>query len=321
MKSGPTIIMVMFEPAVVDLASNYRAFYKKMQKHQLVPNDMSVDEFEHSALFRKLRGHYVYHRVNKRHQNTRRSLLGVISEKSILGSIAISNVFIIKATASIFEHIRVHPEVLEINTIETFAVKLESSAVRKKTATRTTKEGAGIESKRASSKAVAMQAMRVFKLSQSLAEEPEIQWNVYRIGAADVWERYRRFGEGIVVGVADSGAFFEHPGISQNYRGRADGAITGLNHNYSWWDGVRQKIPYTLPSRCTLASDAPCDDRGHGSHCISTAVGKDGLGIAPGAKWIACRNMEQGFGTTVTYLNCLNFFLAPHDLEVSSCFE
>jgi subtilisin family serine protease len=47
----------------------------------------------------------------------------------------------------------------------------------------------------------------------------------------------------------------------------------------------------------------------------STAVGQDGIGVAPGARWMACRNMDNGLGAPVTYLLCLNFFLAPHDLD------
>src|SRR5213075_42308 len=32
----------------------------------------------------------------------------------------------------------------------------------------------------------------------------------------------------------------------------------------------------------------------------------------PGAKWIGCRNMDQGDGTPATYMECLEFFLAPY---------
>ena len=46
--------------------------------------------------------------------------------------------------------------------------------------------------------------------------------------------------------------------------------------------------------------------KGHGTHTIGTAVGDDGLGnqigMAPGAKWIGCRNMDQGNGTPARYM-------------------
>ena len=52
---------------------------------------------------------------------------------------------------------------------------------------------------------------------------------------------------------------------------------------------------------------------------MGTAVGDDGagnqIGVAPGAKWIACRNMDEGVGRPSTYIECLQFFLAPTDLN------
>jgi subtilisin family serine protease len=36
------------------------------------------------------------------------------------------------------------------------------------------------------------------------------------------------------------------------------------------------------------------------------------VGVAPGARWIGCRNMDQGWGTPASYLECLEFFLAPY---------
>jgi subtilisin family serine protease len=36
--------------------------------------------------------------------------------------------------------------------------------------------------------------------------------------------------------------------------------------------------------------------------------------MAPGAVWIGCRNMNNGFGTPATYLECFEWFLAPYAL-------
>ena len=67
-------------------------------------------------------------------------------------------------------------------------------------------------------------------------------------------------------------------------------------------------------------SPEPCDDNGHGTHTTGTTVGDDGagnqIGVAPGAKWIGCRNMDQGNGTPATYTECFQFFIAPTDLKV-----
>jgi subtilisin family serine protease len=37
--------------------------------------------------------------------------------------------------------------------------------------------------------------------------------------------------------------------------------------------------------------------------------------MAPGAKWIGCRNMDQGIGTPATYLECFEFLLAPYPVN------
>jgi subtilisin family serine protease len=45
-------------------------------------------------------------------------------------------------------------------------------------------------------------------------------------------------------------------------------------------------------------------------------VGDDGagnqVGVAPGARWIGCRNMDHGNGRPSTYIACNQFFLAPY---------
>jgi subtilisin family serine protease len=47
-------------------------------------------------------------------------------------------------------------------------------------------------------------------------------------------------------------------------------------------------------------------------------VGDDGagnqIGVAPGAKWIGCRNMNVGDGTPASYTECFQFMIAPTDL-------
>src|SRR5947199_8195216 len=34
--------------------------------------------------------------------------------------------------------------------------------------------------------------------------------------------------------------------------------------------------------------------------------------MAPGARWIGCRNMDRGNGTPARYIECMEFFLAPY---------
>jgi subtilisin family serine protease len=60
----------------------------------------------------------------------------------------------------------------------------------------------------------------------------------------------------------------------------------------------------------------PCDDDQHGTHTTGTMAGDDRsqnhIGVSPDSKWIACRNMDAGFGSPATYLECFQYFLAPH---------
>ena len=93
-------------------------------------------------------------------------------------------------------------------------------------------------------------------------------------------------------------------------------AGTGQNadHNYNWHDSIHDSIG----NPCGNDSPLPCDDIGHGTHTIGTAIGDDGMGnqigMAPSAKWIGCRNMDQGNGTPARYLECMEWFLAPYPI-------
>ncbi len=136
-----------------------------------------------------------------------------------------------------------------------------------------------------------------------------VEWGIARTNAPEVWAMGFT-GQGIVVGGQDTGVDWTHPAIRNQYRGW-DG--TTANHDYNWHDAVHN------PSNpCGADSAEPCDDHGHGTHTIGTVVGDDGganqIGMAPGARWIACRNMDQGNGTPATYLECFEFFLAPYPI-------
>jgi len=93
-----------------------------------------------------------------------------------------------------------------------------------------------------------------------------------------------------------------------------------VDHNYNWHDAIHTISPLSGDSinPCGLDVKEPCDDYGHGTHTMGTMIGLDGdeqIGVAPGAKWCACRNMERGNGSPFTYLECFQWFLAPTDLN------
>ena len=126
-----------------------------------------------------------------------------------------------------------------------------------------------------------------------------IEWGVSRVNADDVWTLDGKRGEGIVVASADTGVEWTHPAIQGKYRGWNG---TTASHDFNWFDAIADTV-------------APLDDNNHGTHTTGTMVGDDGganqIGVAPGAQWIACRNMDHGVGQPSTYIACNQFFLAP----------
>ncbi len=120
-------------------------------------------------------------------------------------------------------------------------------------------------------------------------------------------------GQDIVVGSADTGVRWTHNALKPHYRGW-DGQ--NADHNYNWHDAIHDSVN----NPCGNDSPFPCDDNSHGSHTTGTMIGDDGMGnqvgMAPGAKWIACRNIDgpQDLGSPARYIECMEFFLAPYPI-------
>ena len=116
-------------------------------------------------------------------------------------------------------------------------------------------------------------------------------------------------GQNIVIASADTGQRWTHNALKPHYRGW-DGQ--NADHDYNWHDSIHD----STGNPCGNDSPFPCDDFFHGSHTTGTAIGDDGMGnqigMAPGAQWIGCRNMDVGNGTPARYIECMEFFLAPY---------
>ncbi|HEV2827115.1 MAG TPA: S8 family serine peptidase [Pyrinomonadaceae bacterium] len=141
------------------------------------------------------------------------------------------------------------------------------------------------------------------------------EWGVLNVNAPAVWA-LGFTGQGITIGNEDTGMRWTHNALKPKYRG-----WNGLtaDHNFNWHDSIHSQIPGSpAVNPCGRSVSEPCDDQGHGTHTTGTTVGDDGagnqIGVAPGAKWIGCRNMDQGNGTPATYTECFQFFIAPTDL-------
>ena len=153
---------------------------------------------------------------------------------------------------------------------------------------------------------------KTFVSANAKAEEAPaaIEWGITKTKADQVWALGYK-GEGVTVAGEDTGYKWDHAALKKQYRGW-DGSKA--DHNYNWHDAIHEG-----GSNCGANAQAPCDDQEHGTHTMGTIVGSDGgsnqIGMAPGARWMGCRNMNENVGTLESYIECFEFFLAPTDLK------
>lgn len=113
------------------------------------------------------------------------------------------------------------------------------------------------------------------------------EWGVDRIRAPEVWASLHVSGTGAVVAGMDTGVDWLHPALRERYRGYAPHGPA--NHVYNWYDATGGAL-------------YPVDGHGHGTHTMGAIVGQDGVGVAPGAQWIAVKvlnNQGQGYDSWI----------------------
>ena len=124
---------------------------------------------------------------------------------------------------------------------------------------------------------------------------PSRAWNLTRIGAVDAWDAGIT-GAGSLVAIVDTGVDMRQAGLAAKVL--RDAAERPL-----WRDFISGK-------------PAPDDDHGHGTHLTATVLG-DAYGVAPGARWIACRAVSVSRQATTVdadaVLSCLQWLLNPDD--------
>lgn len=119
-----------------------------------------------------------------------------------------------------------------------------------------------------------------------------IQWGIAKVQAEQVWKTGNK-GQGILVSTIDTGVRGTHEILKDNYVG---------NDKHGWFD------PYTN-------SKTPNDGNGHGSHTMGTICGANGYGVAPEAKWMACKGCDTNRCTEAALLGCGEFTLCPTDTD------
>jgi subtilisin family serine protease len=129
-------------------------------------------------------------------------------------------------------------------------------------------------------------------ISNSNGEESILaEANIEKVKAPEAWAAGFD-GTGSVIGIIDTGARITHEALHASYRGST----------HSWFN------PYAQTA-------TPADGHGHGTHVTGIVAGSQasGIGVAPGAKWIACKGLnDQGSGTQSALISCGQFMTCPH---------
>ncbi|KAF0701171.1 Aste57867_8322 [Aphanomyces stellatus] len=113
------------------------------------------------------------------------------------------------------------------------------------------------------------------------------EWGVDKIGAPSLWAKGTT-GQDVVVANIDTGVRYTHEALAENWR-----------TEFGWLDAVGN-------------STTPVDYMGHGSHCMGSIAGSHGLGVAPGAQWVACASCNaQGQCPQEAIIKCAQFLLCP----------
>ena len=146
-----------------------------------------------------------------------------------------------------------------------------------------------------------------------LTERRAVEDGPAQVRAPEAWARGHR-GQGTTVGIIATGVDWDHPALKASYRGW-DGATAG--HDYSWYDPIGADVSGNGTNPCGFSAPDPCDDTGTGTSLAGVVAGDDGganqIGVAPGARWIGCRALEENAFSEEALKACLQFMLAPTD--------
>uniref|UniRef100_K3WWI4 subtilisin n=2 Tax=Globisporangium ultimum (strain ATCC 200006 / CBS 805.95 / DAOM BR144) TaxID=431595 RepID=K3WWI4_GLOUD len=130
--------------------------------------------------------------------------------------------------------------------------------------------------------------IEVSATNETVTIQATSEWGVTRIQAPDVWAKGYN-GQGVVVANIDSGVLATHEALAGNFR-----------QSYGWYDPEKKKA-------------TPYDESGHGTHTMGTIAGANGIGVAPGVTWMACRGCRPEGCYQSDLLACFQFMTCPTD--------
>ena len=162
-----------------------------------------------------------------------------------------------------------------------------------------------------------MQREAAAPATRRTVDAPNIGWGVMKINAPSVWAAGFT-GQGVVIGGEDTGI----SGIIRS-SSRSTAAGTARRPITTTTGTMRSTMRRRQSVRIGFAGASDDEADRHGTHTAGTFAGDDGpgasprhrYGVAPGAKWIGCRNMDEGAGTPARYIECMQFMIAPTDSQ------
>jgi len=130
-----------------------------------------------------------------------------------------------------------------------------------------------------------------------LLQPTGLDWGIEQIHASEVWSALRITGDGVTIATVDTGVDWLHPVLQPAYRGWHSGVAL---HTGNWFDATDAGALY------------PVDSLGHGTLVTGLATGQDGIGVAPGARWIAVRAFDSSGYALDSWLHAaFQWLLAP----------
>ena len=113
-------------------------------------------------------------------------------------------------------------------------------------------------------------------LEEDQGQEEQYPWNLQMMNVPEVHKKGLK-GEGMTVAIIDSGVDGTHPALKDKWRGKGKEDVSA-----HWLDTTYEH------------DETPADKSGHGTHVAGSIVGeeKDGknkIGVAPNAQWIAAK--------------------------------